>query len=142
MFASDRPTWRNPRVLVILLLVFLSGAVVGGLTMRMIHHRNREAPIYSYDKPATGPSHGPTPASATHPNPFSYEKLRTELNLRPEQCEHLKQILADMTRYHQDLQAQLDDWQATGKDKILKILDAEQRTRFERIANQNSPTSQ
>src|ERR1700730_14067005 len=111
MFASDRPTWRNPRVLVILLLVFLSGAVCGGLTMRMIHHRNREAPIYSY------------------------ERLTTELNLRPDQCDHLKQILADMTRYHQDLQAQLDDWQATGKDKILKILDNDQRTRFERLAS-------
>jgi hypothetical protein len=112
MIVSDRPSWRNPRVLAILLLVFLSGAVCGGLTMRMIHHRNREASIYSY------------------------ERLTTDLKLRPDQCEHLKQILADMTRYHQDLQAQLDDWQATGKDKILKILDADQRTHFERLTSQ------
>jgi hypothetical protein len=111
MFASDRPTWRNPRVLAILLLVFVSGAVCGGLTMRMMH-RKHDASL------------------------FSYEKLTTDLKLRPDQCEHLKQILADMTRYHQDLQAQLDDWQATGKDKILKILDVGQRTRFEQLASQ------
>jgi hypothetical protein len=110
MFASDRPTWRNPRVLAILLLVFVSGAVCGGLTMRMMH-RKHDAAI------------------------FSYEKLTTDLKLRPDQCDHLKQILADMTRYHQDLQAQLDDWQATGKDKILKILDADQRIRFEQLAS-------
>ena len=111
MFASDRPTWRNPRVLAILLLVFVSGAVCGGLAMRLMH-RKHDAPLFSYDK------------------------LTTDLKLRPDQCEHLKQILADMTRYHQDLQAQLDDWQATGKDKILKILDADQRTRFEQLASQ------
>jgi hypothetical protein len=110
MFASDRPTWRNPRVLAILLLVFVSGAVCGGLAMRMMH-RKHDATLFSYDK------------------------LTTDLKLRPDQCEHLKQILADMTRYHQDLQAQLDDWQAMGKDKILKILDADQRIRFEQLAS-------
>jgi hypothetical protein len=116
MFASERPSWRNPRVLAILLLVFVSGAVCGGLTMRMVH-RKHDAALFSYDK-------------------LSYDKLTTDLKLRPDQCEHLKQILADLTRYHQDLQAQLNDWQATGKDKILKILDADQRTRFEQLASQ------
>jgi len=40
-----------------------------------------------------------------------------------------------MTRYHQDLQAQLDDWQATGKDKILKILDATSARGLSRLAS-------
>ncbi len=111
MFASDRPTWRNPRVFAILLLVFLSGAICGGLTMHWMH-QNREVPV------------------------LSYERLRSDLKLRPEQCQRLKQILADMARYHQDLQAQLEDWQATGKNDIIKILDPDQRARFEQIAAQ------
>jgi hypothetical protein len=109
MFASDRPTWRNPRVLAILLLVFLSGAICGGLAMRWMHPK-RDDPVLSYDK------------------------LKTDLSLRPEQCQRLKQILADMARYHQDLQAQLEDWQATGRNNIIKILDPDQRARFEEIA--------
>ena len=116
MFASDSPTWRNPRVLAILLLVFLSGAVCGGLTIRMIHFR-----------------HDAARAAATA---YSYETLKLELNLRPDQCSHLQQILADMTRYHQDLQAQMDDWQATGRSKIIEILDEPQRARFRELTTQ------
>ena len=113
MFASDSPTWRNPRVLSLLLLVFLCGAVCGGLIMRMIH-RNHSVTA----------------------SPYSYETLKTELNLKPEQCTHLQQILADMTRYHQDLQDQLEDWQATGRSKIIEILDEPQRARFRELTTQ------
>jgi len=87
--------------------------VCGGLTMRMIHSKH-----------------------SVTASPYSYETLKSELNLRPEQCNHLQQILADMTRYHQDLQAQLDDWQATGRSKIIEILDEPQRARFRELTAQ------
>lgn len=70
------------------------------------------------------------------PPVLSYERLKTELNLRPQQCDRLKQILADMARYQKDLQEQLDDWQRNGKADIIKILDPDQRVRFEQIAAQ------
>src|ERR1039457_7426108 len=104
MFASARPSWRNPRVLAILLLVFLSGGICGALAHRWMHHRSS-----SFWKGDTAL--------------LSYETLTTELKLRPPQCRQLKSILDDYSRYHQDLQAQLDDWQATGKNQILRILD-------------------
>ena len=110
MFDTDRPSWQNPRVLAILILVFLSGAAVGALTMRVGLRR-------------------PRPVSA-----LSYEKLTKELNLSSAQCEQLKTILDDYARYRQDLQAQLDDWQATGKNQILRILDPGQRARFEQMS--------
>ena len=59
---------------------------------------------------------------------LSYDRLikDKDLKLSPQQCRQLKSILDDYARYHQDLQAQLDDWKATGKNQILRILDARQ----------------
>ena len=74
--------------------------------------------------------HNANPPSATS---LSYDTLTKQLNLTPEQCRQLKTVLDDYARYHQDLQAQLDDWKATGKSQILKILNPDQRERFERL---------
>ena len=67
---------------------------------------------------------------------LSYDKLTKELKLRPQQCRQLKTILDDYARYHQDLQAQMDDWKATGKNQILRILDPDQRIRFEQLTRE------
>jgi Spy/CpxP family protein refolding chaperone len=71
-----------------------------------------------------------------HDSLLSYEKLSTELNLTADQRRALKTILDDYARYHQDLQAQLDDWRATGKSQIMRILAPEQRARFEQLTKQ------
>src|ERR1051326_3453512 len=93
MFDSDRPSWQNPRVLVILVLVFLSGAVVGALTMRAgLHARLHPASASSFWKNDTL---------------LSYDRLTKDLNLTSEQRRQLKTILDDYARYHQDLQAAL-----------------------------------
>lgn len=113
MFDTGKPSWQNPRVLAILLAVFLAGGVFGALTMRAGLH---------------GWMHG------KNDSVLRYDKLTRELNLTPEQSRQLKTILDDYARYHQDLQAQLDDWKATGKNQILRILDPEQRARFEQLA--------
>lgn len=120
MFASDRPSWQNPRVLAILLLVFLCGAVFGALGMRasLYQSSRRSSPLWKND------------------TMLSYEKLTKELKLSPQQCSQLKTILDDYARYHQDLQAQLDDWKATGKNHILRILDPGQRARFEQLTKE------
>ena len=117
MFDTDRASWQNPRVLGILLLVFLSGAVAGAVVMQQaLHHR----------------IHSPTVFWSTD-RVLSYDNLTKELNLRPQQRQQLKTILDDYARYHQDLQAQMDDWKATGKNQILRILDPDQRIRFEQL---------
>ena len=120
MFDSDRPSWQNPRVLTILLLVFLCGAAVGALTMR--------SRLYARIHPANS-------GFWKNDTLLSYDKLTKELNLTPQQSRQLKTILDDYARYHQDLQAQLDDWKATGKNQILRILDPGQRARFEQLAD-------
>ncbi len=43
MFASDQPTWQNPRILTTLVLVFLTGAMAGAIGMQFGLHRKLHA---------------------------------------------------------------------------------------------------
>jgi Spy/CpxP family protein refolding chaperone len=121
MLAADRASWQNPRVLTTLVLVFLTGALAGAITMRSgLHEKmHRGAPSYWRDGR----------------NEFSYDMLKKELDLTPEQSDRLKTILDDFVKYHDDLQAQIEDVRATGKNRIMQMLDARQRQRFEQLSN-------
>jgi Spy/CpxP family protein refolding chaperone len=121
MFASDRPTWQNPRILTTLVLVFLAGALAGAIGMQEGLHAqlHRGAAYWRGDKAE-----------------FSYQRLKTDLNLTPEQAERLKTILDDFAKYHEDLEAQIEDVRATGRTKIVQILTPEQRKRFEKLSEQ------
>lgn len=125
MFAAERASWQNPRVLTTLVLVFLTGALAGAITMRSgLHDRmHRNSAAYWRDGS----------------NEFSYDKLKKELDLTPDQSERLKTILDDFVKYHEDLQAQIEDVRATGKNRIMQMLDARQRQRFEQLSNQLPP---
>jgi hypothetical protein len=122
MFAADRASWQNPRILALLLLIFLCGALAGALTMRSslhtkLHHGG--APYWKDDSAQL----------------FSYDKLKKELNLTSEQSERLKTILDDFVKYHEDLETQIEDMRATGKNRIVQMLTVEQRRKFERLCN-------
>lgn len=120
MFAADRASWQNPRILVLLLLIFLCGALAGAITMRSglhdILHRNATS-YWRDDK-----------------DEFSYGRLQKELNLTPEQSEKLKVILDDFVKYHDDLEAQIEDVRATGRNRIVQMLTPQQRQRFEQLS--------
>src|SRR5712692_4979948 len=115
-------SWQNPRILALLLLIFLCGALAGALTMRTgLHERmHRGASYWSNDKAQF----------------FSYDKLKKDLDLTPEQSERLKTILDDFAKYHEDLQAQIEDVRATGKNRIVQMLNPQQRQRFQQLCNQ------
>ena len=121
MFASDQPTWQNPRILTTLVLVFLTGAMAGAIGMRAgLHDKlHRNAAYWKGDKAE-----------------FSYDRLKKELNLTPDQSERLKTILDDFVKYHEDLEAQIEDVRATGSNRIVQMLTPEQRKRFEQLSNQ------
>ena len=126
MFAADRASWQNPRILALLLLIFLCGALAGAITVRTgLHerlHRNASASYWRDSKDAE----------------FSYDHLKKELNLTPDQSERLKTILDDFVKYHDDLEAQIEDVRATGRNRIVQILTPEQRAQFERMSQQLS----
>jgi Spy/CpxP family protein refolding chaperone len=123
MKVGERPGWQDPRILAMLFFVFLSGAAVGALTMRSGLH------------------------AKMHPHPrlsdsttLSFEQLRHELNLTSDQAEKLRSILDDFVAYHHDLEAQVESYRATGKNRIMQILTPEQRGRFEKISSEmNQP---
>jgi len=124
MFAADRASWQNPRILILLLLVFTCGALAGALAMRSsLHTKLHRGSSYWKDDSA---------------QLFSYPKLQKELDLTPDQSEHLKTILDDFVKYHQDLEAQIDDMRATGKNRIIQMLNPEQRKKFEAMCSQLS----
>lgn len=124
MFASDQPKWQNPRILTLLILVFLTGAMAGAIGMRAGLHEqlHRTARYWKGDQAD-----------------FSYDELKRELNLSPDQCEHLKAILDDFVKYHDDLEDQIEDVRATGRNRILQMLTPEQRKRFEQLSKELPP---
>jgi hypothetical protein len=125
MFAAERASWQNPRVLTTLVLVFLTGALAGAIMMRAGLHEKMHHNAASYWRDGR--------------NEFSYDMLKKELDLTPEQSERLKTILDDFVKYHEDLQAQIEDVRATGKNRIIQMLDARQRQRFEQLSNHLPP---
>ena len=121
MFASDRESWQNPKILTTLVMVFLAGALSGAIGMRAGLHEqlHRSAAYWRGDKAE-----------------FSYDRLKTELNLSPEQSDKLKTILDDFVKYHEDLEAQIEDVRAPGRNRIIQILTPDQRKRFDQLSEQ------
>jgi Spy/CpxP family protein refolding chaperone len=123
MLAADRNSWQNPRILALLLLIFLCGALAGALAMRSSVHTklHQNSGGYWKDKSA---------------ELFSYDKLKTQLNLTSEQSERLKTILDDFAKYHEDLENQIEDVRATGKNRIVQMLTPDQRKKFDDLCKQ------
>jgi hypothetical protein len=66
-------------------------------------------------------------------------QFKTELGLTEPQAERLALVLDDYRQYYQSLQDQLDDLRATGKTRIMAILDPEQRQKFEKMMTDLGP---
>lgn len=102
-------------------MVFLCGALAGAITMRSgLHDKLHRSAAYWRDDQTE----------------FSYDRLKKELDLTPAQAERLKVILDDFVKYHEDLQAQIEDVRATGRNRILQMLTPDQRRRFEQLSSQ------
>ena len=106
---------QNPKTAFVVstILVFLVGAVVGALAMNFGAHKGLHR----------------TPFWTDPGQSISLRHLQKELDLTPAQAEQLKTVLNDFSRYYQDVLA-------TGKTSIYKILNAEQRRKFDRMMNE------
>lgn len=120
---AKRAIWQNPRILTTLLMVFLAGATTGALSMRLgLHeklHRSALAAASSRDA--------------------ILQKFKTELDLSGAQTEKLALVLDDYSQYYESLQDQLDDLRATGKTRILQILNPSQRAKFQKMVVDLAP---
>jgi hypothetical protein len=67
------------------------------------------------------------------------QRFKTELDLSPEQTAKIAIVLEDFSHYYESLQEQQTDLRATGKNRIVEILNQQQRERFEKMMNQLAP---
>ena len=118
---NDRASWQNPRILSILLLLFLCGGVSGALVMRHRLHGS----LYR-----TG---GPTPEQLRD---ITLGKFQRELNLTPQQSEEIKLVLDDFFKYYHSLQSQMDEIRQVGRERILRSLKEDQKQKFERMMHE------
>ncbi len=113
-------SWQNPRILLTLLIVFLCGASTGMLVMSL-GARHRWATVQQQ------------PSWKESGKDISLQRFKKELDLTPQQTEQLETILDDFFTYYHTLQAQLDDVRASGKNRIVRILNAEQKRKFDKL---------
>lgn len=118
--ASSSP-WRNPKIILILLSVFLCGAVAGVVGLR-ISQRTVSAKQMPYYKEGG--------------REISLQRFRKELDLTNEQAAEIEVILDDFMMYYQTLQAQMDEVRTHGKDRIQTLLDDRQRAKFNKMLNE------
>jgi hypothetical protein len=121
---TSEPAGKNPKVIGTLVVVFLAGAAVGALTMQIGLHDKLHRTVSAAS---------PQPARKAPANDALVQRFKTELNLSPSQTDNIAMVLDDYRHYYQNLQDQLDDVRATGKSRILQILNADQRAKFEQI---------
>jgi len=117
----------TPRIAFTLAVVFLAGAATGMLGMRYgLHDQMHPAPSTNADKGRDA----------------MLERFRTELNLSPDQAERLAAVLTDYRDYYKSvedqirdihLREQIEDLRSTGKNRIMEILNADQRAKFEKM---------
>jgi hypothetical protein len=125
MVATERAPWQNPKIVSTLMLVFLAGAATGALSMRLgVHSRVRQATALS-------------PAQVSQDEILN--RFKKQLDLSPPQAEKLALVLDDYRQYYMSLEDQLDDLRATGKTRIMQILNPEQRDKFEKLMNELQP---
>jgi trans-aconitate methyltransferase len=121
------PADKNPKVLGTLLLVFLAGSAVGALVMQMGLHEKLHRTV------SAAMTEHPAATRAFDNNDALIQRFKTELNLSADQTVKIAMVLSDYREYYHNLQDQLDDVRATGKTRIMQILDDQQRSKFEKI---------
>jgi len=114
----SRPPWQTPSILFTLLCVFLAGAATGAVTMRLGFPPERHKQGLAWNEAG---------------REITLQKFKKELNLTPHQTEEMERILDDFMTYYQYAQAQMEDVRATGKGRILRILQEDQKVKFEKM---------
>lgn len=124
MLHRDEDSWANPKVLVIFAVIFLCGAAFGSaVTQTYLHSRFRPPPArqhFGMD-------------AAQH---IGLKGLVEVLNLTPEQEKTVMKELDDYAKYYQNIEDERDDVAAHGKQRIIAVLTAEQRKKFNAIYGQ------
>lgn len=119
---TQQASWQNPRIVLLLSLVFLCGAVSGALTFRLAFAPPSSAKVGSYWKEGG--------------REISLQRFKKELNLTSPQSDEIEGVLDDFVMYYQMLQSQMEEVRSDGKSRIFQALSPEQRQKFERMLDE------
>jgi hypothetical protein len=113
--------WSNPKVLAIVGVVFLCGAAFGSAVTRQYLHSKLFPP--RQQQPIEVARH------------VGLARLKAELNLTPDQEKTVTKELDDYAKYYQNIEEQREDVAEHGKQRILDVLNDQQKKRFNEIFN-------
>ncbi len=113
---ADDAGWANPKVLTVLLLIFVCGGAVGSAATRWYLH-SRMAPV----------------AAHTQMDLMGLKQLKAELQLTPDQEKIVMKELDDYAKYYQNIEDEREDVALHGRQRIFQILTPEQRKRFREL---------
>ena len=106
MIEDDNASWRSPKVLVILLIVFICGTAFGSAGTRYFLH-GRSSPTFL--------------------------DLKAKLGLTPDQEKTVMKELDDYAKYYQNIEEERADVAEHGRRRIYFVLTPEQRKQFDRV---------
>jgi hypothetical protein len=131
------------RILWTLFLVFAAGVATGMLAMRYGLHEQ----LHKLAETEVAASTLPANATAEARAAATVEQFRQHLNLSTEQTQKISAIVKDYNQYFDSVQAQIEDLRlreqiedlrSTGKERILEILNADQKAKFEQMTASGS----
>ncbi len=114
----DRASWSHPKVLTAFLAVFVVGAATGALSMKLV---------------ARGGLSSASRAMRQMDRKQLVELFNKELKLSDKQQQQVESLLDDDFKYLQTLGAQMEEVRGHGRESIGKLLDAEQRKKFDKL---------
>jgi uncharacterized membrane protein YciS (DUF1049 family) len=119
MLRQNDAGWSNPKVLVILAVVFFCGLACGAaLTSAFMHSRM---------------NNGSNNQSMERARQVGWQKLRDELQLTPDQVRIVTKELDDYAKYYQNIEDQREDVAQLGTQHILAVLTPGQKERFYKL---------
>lgn len=122
MIGRAQPAWKNPQILLTLMLVFFCGALAGAVIYKLASQ-----PV-SAKQVAAGWKDSTKDQTLAH--------LKRELQLTPEQAAEIETALDDFSLYYQMLHSQMEELMATSKSRIDQLLNDVQRKKFSRIMSE------
>ncbi len=123
------PASKNPKVISTLVFVFLAGAATGALSMRLgLHEKLHRTATAAASRGAVNPGRDAL-----------LQRFNTELNLSGDQTTQIAAVLDDYRHYYQSLQDEIDDIRATGRLRIMQILEPGQREKFDKMMSELQP---
>jgi hypothetical protein len=116
MMRHNDAGWSNPKVLAIVTVIFLCGAAFGSAVTRQYLHSKLFPPRQQ------------EPIEIARRVGLS--RLKAELNLSPDQEKIVTKELDDYAKYYQNIEEQREDVAELGKQRIMDVLNDQQKRRF------------